>query len=253
MCAYTLYTACIFSLASLGRRQMDKLELYLANQPEHLMNNPARLRRVTAYERLKDAIQHADLEPGQPLSETRLSEWLGISRTPVREALQQLAQEGLVDVIPGRAVTVAARSVQDVLDVVHLRMLLEPELVRLASETASPSELESLKESVAKMQAAIEVGDQMAWSKADTQFHEVIGGACPNAMLNETVLQMRNRVHQIANVDSQTNPTRLAECTQEHQEIVHFMIRRDSAAAAEATRAHIEKLRESLFSRLRYR
>jgi DNA-binding GntR family transcriptional regulator len=231
---------------------MDELQYYLDNQPDDLKNNATRLRRVTAYERLKDAIQNAALEPGEPLTETRLSELLGISRTPVREALQQLAQEGLVQVIPGRAITVAEQSVQDVLDVVHLRGLLEPELVRLATEVASHREIEQLKRAVAEMQVAIETRDHTAWSRADSVFHQVLGDACPNQLLCEVVLQMRNRVHQIANIDSQTNPARLAECTDEHVEIVEAMAARDSTAAEEAMRGHIDKLRESLLSRLRY-
>lgn len=231
---------------------MDELQYYFDNQPDDLKDNATRLRRVVAYERLKDAIQHAALEPGQPLTETRLSKLLGISRTPVREALQQLAQEGLVQVIPGRAITVAEQSVQDVLDVVHLRWLLEPELVRLATEVASRREIEQLKRSVAEMQAAIESRDQTAWSRADSVFHQVLGEACPNQLLCEVVIQMRNRVHQIANIDSQTNPARLAECTDEHVEIVEAMAARDAAAAEDAMRSHIDKLRESLLSRLRY-
>jgi DNA-binding GntR family transcriptional regulator len=64
-----------------------------------------------AYSNIKEAIRLARVQPGQPLSETRLSRQLGISRTPVREALQMLAQEGLVQIIPGRAVTVASPTV----------------------------------------------------------------------------------------------------------------------------------------------
>ena len=133
---------------------MDKLETYLAAQPSSLTDNSSRLRREVAYERLKDALQHADLEPGQVLSETRLSESLGISRTPVREALRQLAQEGLVQVIPGRAITVAVHSVQAILDVVHIRLMLEPELVRLSTDGLSNHEIERLVGAVRDMEEA---------------------------------------------------------------------------------------------------
>ena len=75
---------------------MDRLERYLNDQTGSLIENQDLLRREIAYERLKDALQHADLEAGDVLSENRLSKALGISRTPVREALQQLAQEGMV-------------------------------------------------------------------------------------------------------------------------------------------------------------
>ena len=231
---------------------MDRLEEYLADQPEKLTNSATLLRREIAYERLKDALQHAELEPGEVLSETRLSRALGISRTPVREALQQLAQEGLVQVIPGRAVTVAAPSVRSVMDVVHLRLLLEPELVRLATESMTDAQVRELGRSVDKMENACQDGDHLSWSRADTVFHEVLGQACPNELLGEVVIQMRNRAHHLANIDSQTNPARLAECTAEHREIADCVAVRDAEGASQAVRTHIEKLRASLFSRLSY-
>jgi DNA-binding GntR family transcriptional regulator len=231
---------------------MEKLERYLAGQPDKLILNPTMLRREIAYERLKDALQHAELEPGQPLSETRLSNALGISRTPVREALHQLAQEGLVQVIPGRAVTVAAPSVRSIMDVVHMRLLLEPELVRLATDAATENEVETLVDTVEEMEIACAIGDHLAWSKADTTFHEILGEACPNELLGEIVIQMRNRAHHLANIDSQTNPARLSACTAEHREIVDHVVLRDGEGAAEAVRQHIGKLRESLFTRLSY-
>ncbi|HET6445144.1 MAG TPA: GntR family transcriptional regulator [candidate division Zixibacteria bacterium] len=231
---------------------MDKLEQYLASQPTKLTDDSSRLRREIAYVRLKDALQHADLEPGEVLSETRLSESLGISRTPVREALRQLAQEGLVQIIPGRAITVASHSLRSILNVVHIRLLLEPELVRLTTGTLSSLELDRLIGAVRDMEESCEQGDQTAWSRADTRFHEILGEACPNQLLGEIVTQMRNRAHHLANIDSQTNPSRLQACTTEHREIVNSIVDKDGLSASETTRIHIEKLRESLFSRLSY-
>ncbi|MFN2189527.1 MAG: GntR family transcriptional regulator [Candidatus Promineifilaceae bacterium] len=231
---------------------MDKLEKYLASQSTQLTQDSSRLRREIAYERLKDALQHADLEPGEVLSETRLSESLGISRTPVREALQQLAQEGLVQVIPGRAITVAVHSLQSILDVVHIRLLLEPELVRLATSVVSGLEVDKLVGAVRDMEEACEQGNHTAWSKADTRFHDILGESCPNVLLGEIVTQMRNRAHHLANIDSQTNPARLKACTTEHRDIINSIVSKDGQAAAEATRTHLEELRESLFSRLSY-
>lgn len=232
--------------------RMDKLASYLSTQPSQLTDDSSRLRREIAYERLKDALQHADLEPGQVLSETRLSEQLGISRTPVREALRQLAQEGLVQVIPGRAITVAVHSIRSVLDVVHIRSLLEPELVRLTTDVLSSAELKEMKDAVEEMEEACQGGDQVNWSRADTRFHDILGEGCPNRLLGEIVTQMRNRAHHLANIDSQTNPARLLACTKEHREIAEALERKDGLAAANATRRHIEKLKESLFARLSY-
>lgn len=232
--------------------EMDKLQRYLASQKLSL-DHESLLRREVAYERIKDAIKHADLSPGEPLSETRLSTLLGISRTPVREALQQLAQEGLVEIIPGRAVTVASNSVSDVLNIVHMRLLLEPELMRLVAESAPAAAVEALEEAMCRMEQAIDDGNYTDWSRADSAYHEIVAHACPNSLLGETVLQLRIRVHHMASVDSQSNPQRLADCTVEHRAVVEAIKARNGQAAEAAMRTHLMELRESLFRRLSYR
>lgn len=105
---------------------------------------PAPLLRDSAYERIRDAIRYGALQPGEPLSETRLSTWLGVSRTPVREALQRLARQGMVQIIPGRAVTVAAPSIEDTLNAIQVRAILEPVVVRLATAAITSTRLEDL-------------------------------------------------------------------------------------------------------------
>lgn len=228
----------------------EKLGHYLAQQsPTHASEN-GQLRREMAYERIKDALRHADLDPGDVLSEVQLSRLLGISRTPIREALQQLEKEGLVQVIPGRAVTVASRSVKDVLDVLHIRMLLEPEVARLAAENASPQQIDRLQIAMSQMEASIL--DYPAWSKADEVFHETMQNACPNHLLGETVVQLRNRVHHLANTDSKHHPARMEACTAEHRQIVDAIAARDAQAAERAMREHIVQLRESMMRRLSY-
>lgn len=229
---------------------MGKLEDYFAQQTE--MNDGTRRLREVAYDRIKDALQHAGLEPGEALSEVQLSKFLGISRTPIREALQQLAQEGMVQVIPGRAVTVASRSLKDVLDVVHVRSLLEPEVARLTAEVATDEQIERLVYSIEKMEEALREDNYEAWTKADVIFHETIQQACPNQLLAETVVQLRNRVHVIANRYSKHMPGRLEACTAEHRRVVEAIAKHDAKESEEAMRDHIYKLRESMFNRLSY-
>ncbi len=231
---------------------MSKLENYLAQQPQNEVNGHSRSRREVAYERIKDALQHAGLEPGEPLSEVQLSRLLGISRTPVREALQQLAQEGLVHVIPGRAVTVASRSVKDMVDVIHMRSLLEPEMARLVAEAANQEHIEILQGSIQRMEEALDNDDYPSWSKADMVFHDTMSQACPNPLLGETVVLMRNRVHHIANTDSKHNPARLAACTAEHRRVVEAIANHDPKEAEAAMREHLSILRESMLYKLTY-
>jgi DNA-binding GntR family transcriptional regulator len=230
----------------------EKLESYLTQAGGNDSSTDGRLRRDVAYERIKDALQHADLEPGDVLSEVQLSRLLGISRTPIREALQQLEKEGLVQMIPGRAVTVASRSAKDVLDVLHIRMMLEPEAVRLAAECATPQQIDRLQTAIHQMEEAVRAGNYPAWAAADAVFHETLQHACPNPLLGETIVQMRDRVHHIANTDFKGNMPRLQACTAEHRQIVDAIAARDAHAAESAMRSHLNALRDSLLRRWTY-
>ena len=227
---------------------MEKLEEYLL-QTGQVDETDSRLLRQIAYERLQDAMRHANLQPGEPLSETRISKALGISRTPVREALQQLAQEGLVQIIPGRAVTVAAPSMQEVLDAIHVRQLLEPELVRLVTEMLPANAVDTLQAIIRDMEQAARIDDRAAWSKADSLFHETLSHYCPNRLLGQLVLQARNRVHQ-STIDDQTSAARVLDYTEEHSHIARAILARDSQTAERLVREHIERLRQSMFKRL---
>jgi DNA-binding GntR family transcriptional regulator len=231
---------------------MDELERYLTNHQTEFPDNDSRLLREVAYERLKDALRHASLQPGEPLSENRISKALGISRTPVREALQMLSQEGLVEIIPGRAIFVASRSFRDVLDVLYIRLLLEPELVRLAAETVTAEQLDTLWDCLGKMETAVTQEDRPAWSKADTVWHETLSEACPNHLLGELALQMRNRIHRYSNVDHQLKIEQLQAGTAEHRAIVTAIAAHNAAAGEAAMREHLENLRSNLFSQLIY-
>ena len=209
------------------------------------------LLRDIAYDRLKEAIQTGELRPGEPLYEVRLSKRLDISRTPIREALQQLVREGLVRSLPNRAMTVAQLSMEEVLNVLHIRSLVEPEITRLAAASASKEMLDVLWQAIEDLEAAAEDDNRADWSRADTVFHEALSAACPNALLGELGLQMRNRMHLVA-TDSQTTSERLKTCTHEHRKIVQAIADRDAEKAREAMSEHLLALRNSFFKRLSF-
>lgn len=207
-----------------------------------------RLLRDVAYEWLRDAITQGELLPATPLSEVQLAKEMQISRTPIREALQQLEREGLVRIIPGRSASVAAPSMSEVMEVVHLRFLLEPELARLAARSASRGHRKTLEHVLEQMEAAAEENDWQDWTRLDNLFHETLSEACPNKLLSKQVMQLRNRVHYMIN-DPQTDRKRVGACTDEHRTVADAIIAGDMEAAETAMRSHIEKLRASLFAR----
>ncbi len=207
-----------------------------------------KLLRDVAYEWLRDAITQGELPPATPLSEVQLAREMQISRTPIREALQQLEREGLVRIIPGRSASVAAPSMTEVMEVVHLRFLLEPELARLAARSATEEQKETLEQTLEQMEVAAKEKDWQDWTRLDNLFHETLSEACPNKLLSKQVMQLRNRVHYMIN-DSQADRKRVDACTDEHRIVADAIIAGDTETAESAMRAHIEKLRASLFAR----
>ena len=228
---------------------MNNLEHYLITQESFDEAGSSSLLREIAYERLKEAIKYADLQPGEVLSEVRLSNILGISRTPVREAIQQLAQEGLLEIIPGRAVIVPNLSIRELREVVHIRSLLEPELGRLAAQLATPEDVEALLVVCQEMQQAAEDDDRDAWSKADMKFHDTFINTCPNELLKKTVRQLYNRMHHVA-TSRRTTQARLLACTREHLAIAEAIAAGHAERAGQAVTEHIHQMQNALFEEL---
>lgn len=227
---------------------MDKLEQYLLEQDD-TTNDDSRLLREVAYERLQDAILHAGLKPGDPLSETRISKALGISRTPVREALQQLAQDGLLQIIPGRAITVAAPSMQEVFDALHVRELLETEVVRMAAESMSTRDRNTLQQLTEEMEEAARAGNRRGWSKVDIKWHEILCNSCPNRLLGQMTIQARNRIYN-RGADEHVTDQFLIDGTMEHKDIVQAIMDRNGEKAQQLMLEHLRHVRENMFKRL---
>lgn len=226
-------------------QSMDELEKYiLAMEP--IEATDSRLLHDIAYERLKSALKLTPTQPGDLLSESRISKALGISRTPVREAIRHLAQDGLLEVIPGRAIVIASPSIQDVIDALHIRELLEPVMISLVAEVFPTEARKLLQETTERMEQAAQAGDRSAWSKADTLWHELLSEHCPNKLLGKLVLQARNRVVGIVFQDYY-NRQYLIEGTVEHRAIVDAIMAKDSSTAENLMSEHIKEARRNLF------
>jgi DNA-binding GntR family transcriptional regulator len=228
-------------------RSIEKLEQYLHEHPDD-HDGEAMLLRQVAYKRLYDALRNVDLEAGDPLPEIRLSKALGISRTPVREALQQLATDGLIQIIQGRAITISARSVQEVFDALHVRELLEPQAIRLCATGISEAALERLQQLTVIMGETAQRADRAAWSRADREWHELVSDACPNKLLGEMVLLARNRMYHKGSYEHVTEQY-LIDGTAEHKRIVDAILARDGHQAEQLMVEHLSQLKENILKR----
>lgn len=224
-----------------------RLEQYLLDHQPNYSGEKMLLSEM-AYRRLYDALRNVDLEPGEALSTVWLSKILGISRTPIRDALQQLAANDLVQIIQGQAVTISARSPQEVYDALHVRELLEPECLRLCATGMSQQSKKRLQELMDMMVSAARIEDRSSWSKADQEWHEILCNDCPNKLLGQMVLQARHRMYHRGS-DEDVTAQYLVQGTQEHRRIQEAIAVEDGEQAAALMRAHLDELKENIFKR----
>jgi GntR family transcriptional regulator, rspAB operon transcriptional repressor len=194
----------------------------------------------TVYETLLDAIISARLEPGSIVSEVSLAKQLEVSRTPVHDALRQLAMDGLIEQRAGRRAIIRAFSKEDVHEIFEMRKLLEGEATRRAAahiDSATIARLRSLGE---KLKAHPETSDFIArWTDFDEEFHEAIAHASGSHRLWQDITRYR-LLHRGFNKLA-TTMNSLQDALAEHFQILDALERRDGEAASKAMIEHIQK------------
>lgn len=194
---------------------------------------------------LREAIHSGELRPGELYSVSRLADRLGVSRTPVREALLGLAGLGLVRIERNRGFRVVRRDPRHIAEVFHLRLLLEVPAARLAAGRTDPELLEALRGELAHMRAAAADHDEPRFMHHDRAFHELILARGGNSLLTATVANLRATITTVgASTADQTRS--LADIAAEHEPVLAALTAADPEAAAEAMRRHIAHTGELL-------
>jgi DNA-binding GntR family transcriptional regulator len=191
-----------------------------------------------AYRRLKDGIIDGGFAPGSSVKEPALAAHLGMSRTPVREALVRLAHEGYVDLVPRRGMRVRALTKRDIREISELLACLECEAAeRLAARRLAPEELRRLDAAIADMDRALESDDRAAWSGADYRFHHLLVELCGNRHLIEVATQLLEKAHRyrVLTRDARAKPV---YSNVNHAAVVEAIRRGDAQTALEIHRAH---------------
>jgi DNA-binding GntR family transcriptional regulator len=200
-------------------------------------------RRV--FSQIQNDILNGVYEPGESLIETRLSEEMGVSRTPVREALRQLELEGLVQSVPNKGVTVKGVSAKDIEDIYTIRMYIEGLAARWAAEKITPGEMEELKEAVDLEEFYTRRNDFGHLMKLDTRFHDIIFKASKSKPLMHTLSTFHHYVQKARRV-SLSNPERAMEVLTEHRAIMQAIIDKDADTAERLTIEHVKNASDNL-------
>lgn len=208
--------------------------------------------REVVFESLREAIIRGMLKPGERIMEVQMAEELGVSRTPVREAIRKLELEGLVVMLPRRGAYVAGISVKDIADVFEVRAALEALAATLAAMRITDDELEELERSLVEIAEVSDSQDIEVVVAKDTRFHDIIYRASRNAWLIQIVSHLQDQVQRFR-MATLSRPGRTKEAVEEHKKIVEAISERNSELAAQLAREHIENAESSFLNSLKER
>ncbi len=201
----------------------------------------------TTYERLREMILNGTLSAGTALQEKKLAEKLGVSRTPVREAIMRLMVEGLVLRSAGITPVVRRLSVDDFIEILHVRRLLEVEAAGRAAEAGGSEELRAIRTRIqAYADGVVPSADEHV--AVDDRLHDTIASLAGSRLLSELIgdLRQKTKIFDMGRV-----PERFQPGVAEHLEIIDAVLARDPERAQNAMRVHIDNVRGSVLTHLR--
>ena len=206
---------------------------------KELMDEYLPLRDVV-FQTLRKAILKGELKPGERLMEVQLANRLGVSRTPIREAIRKLELEGLVTMIPRRGAEVAEITEKNMRDVLEVRRALEELAVKIACDKITEGELKELAVVAKKFRDVMYCDNLMQITEADVEFHEIIYRATGNMRLIQILSNLREQMYRYR-IEHIKDRSQRKVLVQEHQEIMRALAARDVEATRRAIRNHINK------------
>lgn len=210
-----------------------------------LKNKPL---RQAAYDYIKQKILSCEYEPGLYLNEQQLCDEMGgISRTPVRDALGRLEQEGLLNILPKKGIVVSELQLNDINRIYEVRTLLEPYALRRYGSRLDPVKLERFAEIMSDPDRVEDDYSNYYFYDLDDQFHGFVMNAMPNQYLNEAYENVNNLNRRIRVLSGNRVQNRIADTFAEHLLIVEACLKHDWDGAADAMAQHLENARMATF------
>lgn len=201
------------------------------------------------YQRLQAMLLRGDLPPGAQLDERELAEQMGVSRTPLREAIVHLVREGMVEHRPYRGNFVRTFTPKQVNDLYQVRMSLESLAVRLAVPKLSDEDIQHIGAILDEIQQTLEQGDMDGYSNADRRFHEFIAHCTGNEFLIDSLNRLSAQI-QLVRAFANRDPEVVARTAQERPRIWAALKARDADAAAKLMEEHIDGVRKSVIAQM---
>lgn len=206
--------------------------------------------RDVVFNTLRHAILKGELEPGERLMEIALAQKLGVSRTPIREAIRKLELEGLVVMVPRKGAEVADITEKDLRDVLEVRTALEELSIELAMKNMNDDDYKQLTEANKLFAKDSEGDDLIKIAEADVAFHELIYMATGNKRLIQMINNLREQMYRyrLEYIKDKSTHARLVD---EHNRIIDAMVKNDVAAAKAAIKLHVENQEENILKSIK--
>lgn len=206
--------------------------------------------RDVVFNTLRQAILTGELKPGERLMEIHLANKLGVSRTPIREAIRKLELEGLVTMIPRRGAEVAQITEKSMNDVLEVRRALDALCVELACDRITEGELGQLKAACEAFEAAVKTKDTKKIAHADVALHDIIVCATGNQRLIQLVNNLSEQMYRyrFEYIKDGSQHERLVE---EHRVIYQSIVQKDKETASQAAKTHIDNQEKSIIRQIR--
>jgi DNA-binding GntR family transcriptional regulator len=196
-------------------------------------------KKLFVYDILKQRIINQHIKPGEPITESILAREFEISKTPIREAVQQLEKDGFIENIPGKGAFVSRISIQDVRETFEIREMLECEAIKRAALKHDPKKLEALRRAFEFRQNISGDGEPGHFRSGD-QIHAFIFEAIGNQRLLETYRRLLDHIVRLRiHFFSEAHQGRSEESYREHVEILDALAAQDSVRCEHAMRAHL--------------
>ena len=199
--------------------------------------------REMVYEELKMQILKGSIIPGTRMMEVELAEEMGVSRTPIREAIRKLEKEGLVTIEPRRGAYASMISTEDMVEILEVRQDLEGLAAYFAADRMTKEQVEELREVSNSYNEAVRQGNMEAMIKHDTRFHHIIVESCRNKILVQMIEQLQELVLRFRYI-YYDNFRRAENMPEEHEAIVAAISEGNADKARAAADIHIERLKE---------
>lgn len=205
--------------------------------------------RDIVFDTLREAIMDGSLKPGERLMEVQLAQKLGVSRTPVREAIRKLELEGTVTMIPRKGAYVAEVSLKDISEVLEVRAALEGLAATLAAEKMDESGLKLLQEKASEFEAAAKDMNRDDLIKLDVEIHEIIFQSTDNQTLMNLVDGLREQVQRFR-ISYLSTMQNAEDIIVEHRELIGALLKKDPELARNAAEKHIRQIKQFILSNL---